>query len=208
MTYILQEREPRSRTVLRHTRTAIRDGRLKPLPFSERVADRYLAEVDPEDRTVNLREQGSTVETALKAKRHNHQVIDRLIQGVVKGFPMDLEEAWIAELPQPYQAQCVRDLAARRGHVAIVDPRANTAPAQQAGELSDLAREFGECMVKLAPIYADGKVDADDIPHIAAAVTELGDLITTTVQVHVRLVRVLAEGQPQAGNVTNLQRRA
>lgn len=206
MTNPLQQGESRSRTILRHTRQAIDDGALRVLPFSEAVSDRYLAETQPEDRVVNLREQGQTMDSALKAKSHNGQVIDRLIRGTVKSFPADLEDAWVAMLPQQYRQRCEQDLSARRGFMPVRDPRAATSPTQQGGELSDLLREVGEACAALAPIFADGKVDEADLPYIRQALPQLGDVLTAALQVHHRLADVVLSAATAPSNVAPLRR--
>lgn len=206
MTNLLHAGESRSQTILRHTQKAIREGALKVLPFSEVVADRYLADVAPEQRTVPLREQGEAMETALAAKKHNGQVIDRLARGIVKSFPADLEDAWVASLPQPFRDLCEQDLAARRGHVPVKDPRDAEAPAQQTADLSALLREVGASATKLAPIFADGKVDAGDLPHIGPALEQLATLITATLQLHQRLTGVVLDAHGAPINVTPLRR--
>ena len=201
--------EPRSRTILRHTRQAVADSALKPLPFSERVADRYLATTAPEDRVVPLREQGDTMTTALAAKKHNGVVVDRLIKGVVKTFPADLEDAWVCELPLPYRQRCEHDLAARRGLVPIKDPRAERAPSHHAGELAALLKEAGEACVALAPITANGVVGADDEEHIGPALVEVGELLTAALQIHHSLTaaKLRAIETPAAANVTPMRGR-
>ncbi|MBN7138977.1 hypothetical protein A7A76_07700 [Lysobacter enzymogenes] len=205
MTNISHPGEPRSRTILRHTRKAVADGALRVLPFSEAVAERYLADTRPDQRTVNLREQGETMDAALKAQRANGQVIDRLVQGIVHTFPADLEDAWVQCLPEPYRQHCEQDLAARRGHLPVQDPRAAAAPAQQTANLGELLAEMGETAIALAPIFADGKVDASDLQHIGPALEQLGDLLTKALQLHTRLAAVVIDA-PAPSNVSTLRR--
>lgn len=206
MTNFLHAGESRSQTILRHTKRAIHEGALKVLPFSEVVAERYLTDVAPEQRTVPLHEQGEAMETALAAKKHNGQVIDRLVRGAVKTFPADLEDAWVASLPQPFRDLCEQDLAARRGLVPVKDPRDGEPPAQQTADLSALLREVGASATALAPIFADGRVDAADLPHIGPALQQLGALITSTLQVHQRLTGVVLDAHGAPVNVTPLRR--
>lgn len=206
MTNFSHPGEPRSRTVLRHTRKAIADDVLRVLPFSEAVAARYLADTPADLRSVNLREQGDTLDTALKAQKANGQVIDRLIQGVVRAFPADLEDAWVQSLPEPYRQHCEQDLAARRGHLPVQDPRTTTAPAQQTADLGALLAEMGETATTLAPIFADGMVDAADLPHIGPALEQLGDLLTKSLQLHQRLTSVLIDAPAAPTNVSQLRR--
>lgn len=190
--------EPRSRTLLRHTRQAVRDQRLCVMKFATALADRYLAEVLPEDRVVKFRPMHGDTEQVLAAQKHNVQIVDRYLKGVVKAFPADLEDAWVSELPQPYRTRCTRDLAARRGLLAVTDPRSTDAPLQQSAELSDLLREVGEACTRLAPIFADGRVDETDMPFIGPALDELGEVLTVGLQLHRRLAKVLTEARAPA----------
>jgi len=206
MTNPLQPAESRSGTILRHTHEAIHAGAIRVLPFSEAVADHYLRATPPAARVVQLREEGDTVDSAIAAKRHNGQVIDRLIRGTVKSFPADLEDSWVATLPDEYRQRCEQDLSARRGFVPVRDPRASSSPASQGGELADLLREVGDSAAALAPIFADGKVDAADIPHIAPALQQLGELLTAGLQLHHRLTDVVLAASTAPSNVTTLRR--
>ena len=65
---------------------------------------------------------------------------------MVTTLPADLEDAWLLELLKPYRQCCDVDLAARRGHVVVRDPRANDAPAQQTADLRTLQSKAGACL--------------------------------------------------------------
>lgn len=208
-----KHREPRSRTILRHTRQAIRDGRLRTLPFSERVSDRYLATVAPEDRVVPLKEEGATIESASAAKTKNGVYFDRLIRGVVKTFPVDLEDAWVEELPQPYRQHCESDLAARRGYAVVRDTLESDTPDMQMADLGVALREAGEATIALAPIFANG-VDASDAPLIPAALREVADVLGAFVQIRRLLLKVATEEEAKqaaadgSDNATRMRSRA
>lgn len=205
MNNLLPPGETRSATVLRHTRQAIHDRALSVLPFSKAVAGRYLAETPYALRAIDLRELGDTGESMQAAEKHNWQRINRLIKGDVKTFPADLEDAWVACLPEAYRERCEQDLAARRGLVPVRDPRAADSPAQQTADLATLLREVGESAAALAPIFADGRVDRADLPHIAPALQQLGELLAAGLQLHGRLASVVIDVQAEPSNVTKLR---
>src|SRR5690606_5027224 len=99
--------------------------------------------------------------------------------GTVKTLPADLEDAWVMALPEPFRGECERDLARRRGMLAVQMP-ADDETAQAVG-LARLAHEFGELMSALAPALADGKLDATDLPYARRILDESDDLISAVV---------------------------
>lgn len=88
-------------------------------------------------------------------------------------LPAELEEALVLALPQPFQRECLRELAARVGLLAAREPQpgdcALTAPA-------DLMRECAETITALAPALADGRFTAEDAPALRAALACLADV--------------------------------
>ena len=137
----LQMAEPRSATLLRHTRQAIRERRLVVTSFAAEVADRYFASHEVHLRVVKLREPVGDVEAMHEAMKHNAQIVDRYIKGVLRAFPVDLEEAWTDALPEPYRLACQRELARRMGFLgAMVKQAGDCAHASMA----DVLHEFGE----------------------------------------------------------------
>lgn len=202
MTKILHE--TRSRTVLRYTREAVAAKALCVLAFSQAVAGSYLAAVQVEDRTLRFREDGDTVDSALKAQKHNWQLVDRLIKGASREFHCDLEEFWVNALPEPFRDNCQRELARRHGFAGS-RPLADAASLVSDG-LPGMAKEFGEVMAALAPILADGRVDEQDLPLVRNALQQGTDLVAVWLAIQAQLVAVLPVEQAHGVVVPMAQR--
>ena len=168
---------PRQQVVYAHTRRMLDATASNYTSFAMDVAERYLSMVAPDVRQVKLR-TGEGVEL-IKAMENNAQVLRRYMDGTVKTLPADLEDAWVMALPEPFRGECERDLARRRGMLAVQMP-ADDETAQAVG-LSRLAHEFGELMSALAPALADGKLDATDLPYARRILDESDDLISAVV---------------------------
>lgn len=168
MTHERQYREPRAAVIFRFTADAIRNSRHTDASFASAVADAYMAQVAPAERTTTFH-AGTDAESIAKAEKLNAKLIERFRNGTVK-LPADLEEAWVEALPEPWRLDCARELARRYGFIG-----ARTPDAGVAGQLLCTARvaiEFGQALQAIAEINADGVVDAQDIPRLRRALAE------------------------------------
>jgi hypothetical protein len=168
-----QAREPRSQVIFRHTQAAFRATALEPMQLAIRVADEYQARVAPHERIVEFH-AGTTVDAITKAKKANLQIVDRFLKGAVK-LPADLEEAWVASLPQPHREDCERELAQRYGFIGAKSPLSSAAAEMLcAGEVSI---EFGQLLQRVA-LITDGQVNGpEDVAELQRALKEGKDLI-------------------------------
>lgn len=115
--------------------------------FAMQVAEHYIALLAPDQRQVPFR-WGVTIDDLCKAERHNAQIISRYMDGTVKVLPADLEDAWLLALPEPYRGACERDLARRRGTLAVKLLAAGE--SDEAVGMGQLAVEFGQLFEALA----------------------------------------------------------
>lgn len=171
----LQMAEPRSATILRHTRQAILDRRLVVTAFANEVVDRYLATHELHQRVVKFREPAGDVDTMCDAMKHNAQVVDRYIKQVIKAFPSDLEEAWTAALPQPYRLACERELVRRRGFLGA---KLKTEEDGAGACIADVMREFGEMVASSSDALRDGAFDGAERTR---TVGEIDDVIAALI---------------------------
>lgn len=183
--------KPRSAVVFEHTRRMLAATNLCVRKFAMHVAEQYVALVAPADRLVPFRLGVSDLEL-FKAERHNAQQLGRYMDGTLKALPADLEDAWVLALPEPFRSECERELAARRGRYA--EKRLTADSAGNAAGLVELSREFGELVQALAPALADGRLDADDLPHARRILTESTDLIAAVLSVQRQVSELLPEG--------------
>lgn len=170
---------PRQSIVYGHTRRMLDATGSNYTSFAMLVAECYLAMTAPDVRQVKLR-TGEGVDL-IKAMENNAQILRRYMDGTLKTLPCDLEDAWVCSLPEPYRGDCERDLARRRGMLAVRMP--NDGTEGQAIGLATLAHEFGELMSALAPALADGRIDHTDLPHARRILDGSDDLICATVAV-------------------------
>lgn len=170
---------PRQSIVYGHTRRMLDATGSNYTSFAMLVAESYLAMTAPDVRQVKLR-TGEGVDL-IKAMENNAQILRRYMDGTVKTLPCDLEDAWVCSLPEPYRGDCERDLARRRGMLAVHMP--NDGAADPATGLATLAHEFGELASALAPALTDGRIDQADLPHARRILDCSDDLICATVAV-------------------------
>lgn len=182
----------RSAVVFAHTRRMLAVTSQCVRKFAMRVAEQYVERVAPNDRHVPFRLGVSDLEL-FRAEKHNAQQLGRYMDGTIKALPADLEDAWVMALPEPYRSDCERELAERRGRYA--EKQLSADAAGSAAGLVDLSREFGELVQVLAPALADGRLDADDLPHARRILTEATDLICAVLSVQRQVTALLPEGK-------------
>lgn len=166
-----QYQEPRSQVVFRHTAHCIRNSGHTDKSFASEIAESYMRLVAPGERIVQFH-VGTDLDSIDRAQSRNAKIIERFINGTVK-LPADLEEAWVAALPQPWRGACERELAQRYGFLGVREP----APQPAAGMIgaAGVLVEIGHVMEALAAVVADGKVTPADVPALQRLVREARD---------------------------------
>lgn len=181
--------EPRSETIARHVREALAtDGRLTAKAYADAVMREYHAALPLHLRSVSF-ELGTTAETADAAQRANAATIARFLSGEVR-MPVDIEEAMVDALPHAIRERCNRALAARRGMLPVAMPTG--CGLEQTRRTADLMRAAADAVSAIAPMLADGVLDAADRPHAAAALDQLRRVITDATAMHTQISAVLA----------------
>lgn len=181
----------RSGVIYGHTRRMLDQSALCVRKFAMRVAEQYMQMVAPDQRQAKFR-WGVTLEDLAKAEVHNAQILSRYMDGTVKVLPADLEDAWVSALPEPYRSECERDLARRRGVVAVkVVARTE---AGEATSLGALMAEVGQLCEALAPALADGRITDADLPHARRILNESDDVIAAVLSLRRQITSLLPEG--------------
>lgn len=164
--------ETRSETIFRHTRAMLHETRCSIEAFSQRVVEAYHARVSADARDVIFKTEGDVFRCAAT----NAQKLNRyMLADVNARLPVDLEEAWVLGLSLPYRDRCLHDLAGRYGFLPVRSPIA--AGSLDASALARLTRDFGEALVSIGPMLADGCISSDERPAVSAAVRELEEVI-------------------------------
>jgi len=178
-----------SRIALEFRLRALRGG-VQAITFAQRLADAYHASTDVHDRVIEFH-VGTTADGQIRAMKLNAKTVERLSTGAIR-FPLDLVAAWAEALGAQLGLEFRRELARCLGFLGAEPP---TEPGITA-DIGSLVREFGETMQALAPVMADGQIDADDCPTlIRTALREGADLMATWLTVRARLVDALAGGE-------------
>lgn len=140
--------------------------------FADRVADHYLAHVPEDQRRVPLKPVVGDLTQMDRAQRANRQTINRYITGEVKSFPADLEESWVQALPPPSNERALNELAARYGLLAARAPESAGATTN----LGEITKDVGALLQRMAPIVADDRIDAADLPFVQPAIAAVASL--------------------------------
>lgn len=180
----------RSQVVFHHTRRMLHDTSLCAESFGMRLTEEYMKLVAPDARQVPLK-WGVTGADLVRAKKANGQIVNRYLNGTVKVFPADLEDAWVRAMPPPYREDLEADLARRRDCLAV-KRLADTEEGEVAG-VSTLLKEFGEMVTSLAPALEDGRIDAADLPHAKRILRESDDLIAAVLSIRGKVTALLPD---------------
>lgn len=192
MTQQSQYRAPRAAVIFDFTLKAIRNSHHTDASFAAEVAERYMAMVAPSERTTEFH-VGTDAASIEKAGKLNAKLVERFRNGTVK-LPADLEEAWVAALPQPWQLDCSRALARRYGFIGARVPE--NSPAAQMLCSGRLMVEFGEAMQAMAELHAVGPCDAAAAARMERALKEFEDLMGEAATMKAALRQALDARQP------------
>lgn len=182
---------PRQAVIYAVTRRMLDETAVNAASFSMSVAEHYCRMTAPDVRHVALKLGDG--DDLFMAMRRNAETVRRYMDGTVKSLPVDLEDAWVLALPEPYRSECERDLAQRRGRLSIVAPQGGK-PDKIVG-LANLATEFGQLLDALAPALADGKITAADYPYAKRILGESDDLITAVLSLRRQITEILPMGE-------------
>lgn len=136
--------------------------------------------------------------------RANAQLVRRMLgdEAPVR-MPAELEEALVLALPEPFRAECLRELCDRYGLLAVRKPPMAGDMTGALRQPAALLREVGEALEALAPVLADGKVSReDDGPQLRTLLAELDDVIGTCMSMKAAAHAALGDGVCVAASET------
>lgn len=167
--------------------------------YAADVAAHYAQTTRLDQRKLPLQ----TTRDPIADERHNAQVVTRWLDGTVN-MPVEAEEALVLSLPEPFRSECQRELAERLGLLAAPLPSSDGARATVT--TGELLKETGELMLSLAPLFADGKVDASDAPHARRAIRECDDVLGRLITLRAELTTlVMANADAAPAKVTAIR---
>lgn len=167
--------EPRMAVVFRWHITCIHETAASEVSMAAEVAELYLSTTPAPLRVVPFRPMVGSTDEMLDAKQHNRQVYRRMIHNETKRVPADIEDALVLALPDVYRQRCERDLAARRGLLAV-----RRMPSHVGGQMvsaGEMTKEFGELMIAAAPMMLDGDINKADQAVLKQVIAEADDVL-------------------------------
>jgi hypothetical protein len=164
------------------TERMIRETGTNRRSFAMQVAELYLQITPEDDRTHAFRiTQGGKAEDD---KKHNGQILGRYLDGTLKVLPADLEDAWVMALPPPYRDECERELAKRRGMLAVRMPGVDGATV---ASVNRLFQEYGQLVEALGPALANGAFGPEDLKHVPRIKREGRDVVAAVLSLEQEL---------------------
>ncbi|MGM0562810.1 MAG: hypothetical protein ACQES2_00630 [Pseudomonadota bacterium] len=160
---------PTRQSVLVHyTRLCFEQTSLSETQLAAAVAERYCKTVPEHARGLSLKplERSMDSDTYLRACDANTKTFQRWMRGDIN-IPVEVEEAWLDALLEPYRTAARFDLFARLGALPIRIDQIKPLEA-----LADVLKEGADAIHAEAPMLADGKVDEADAEHAPAAIRE------------------------------------
>lgn len=182
--------ETRSQCLGHYARLDMRERGLSFEEYSDLVLDAFDARQQPldDDELVNDggRVKWSRDRDQERRRKANGQMLRRYM-GLQRAAPMpaDLEEAVVDVLSAALNARCLADLCRRYGLLPVPIPCDSDAPDLVG--IGRMSTKFGETLQRLAPIMADGKVNAADLPHLDSALDGVDQLIAACLAVKAQL---------------------
>lgn len=157
--------------------------------FSEALARAYHGLVPEHARSLDLEPpqgRGSYSDYA-KAVGRIRKRVQRYVDGSLH-LPAELEEAWVAALPDPYQQAARTRLARRYGFLAAETPQ--TAACTDGEAVGRVMTQTGQCLTGLSQALADGVIDADDLRRDPTLMDRIFDAQAALASVAARVAQV------------------
>lgn len=154
--------------------------------WSQDLAQEYAARVPADHQSLPMRPEPDedSYEGYAQWRDRLRRQVERWVKGDVN-VPVEIEDAWVAALPNPYRRHCVTDLCARWNHLAVEIPEEGV----QATDLGELIKQAGEEQIAAAPVFADGQVTAEDLPYLPEAIRQCEESAAASLSMREKLQR-------------------
>lgn len=170
-------RETRAHAIHAHVLMAIKHTALDQAEFADDVARIYIERTPLHARHIDFHAHQRGVDP-YDVRRANEQLLWRMLKpsGPVR-MPVEIEEAVVLALPQPYRDECLRELNARYGLLAAAMPvGAGASLAEQVKSPCELMRKAATAVERIAPMLEDGRIGPEDQAHFAEALRAINDM--------------------------------
>mgnify|MGYP003149094170 CR=1 FL=1 len=119
-------------------------------------------------------------------------------------IPADLEEAWVAALPEPYSGNASRVLARRYGYIAAARPE-SVRSLTDAEMIPATLHTVGDAVKCLGEMYADGRVDHGDRDKTPRAIETIDDAVATLMATRAKIIDQTGYAEPTTLHVVRDQ---
>lgn len=192
----MPDAQTRDLVIARHVRLAIDHTTLTEDAFADDVRRVYQQRTAEHLRRVDFHAI-TRGEDPYRTLRANAQLVRRMLDGQTIRMPVEIEEAVVLALPEPFRRRCLAELAGRYGLLAVEQP-ADTAPGCIA-QMGQLAHQFGTCVQALAETIGDGHLSACDLPGAKVVVREIDELVARALALRAAHQELLDGAAPPAG---------
>lgn len=167
-------RETRTRTIVHHLQLAARHSGETIESILTHAVDVYESRTPAHARIVDFQPRGRD---PYAANRTNVLRLKRMLGMAEPASHLhaDLEEAIVLALPEPMQGECLRELAARYGLLAVADPGTDPAPLATIAECTADVMTQSADVLRSAGNLLDGEIDRTDLQTIESTLQEVSD---------------------------------
>lgn len=187
-------RESRALALFGHVQMALRHAAISQEDFADEVARIYMERTPLHVRGIEFHAHGRGVDP-YQVRRDNAQLLFRMLKpgGPVR-LPVEVEEAVVYALPQPFREECLRELCARYGLLpAPIPPSPDAAPAEQVRSPCTLMRQAAAAIERIAPMLEDGRIGPEDAPHFADALRAINAVMSTCVTLNEQIAQAMQQ---------------
>lgn len=170
---------PRRQDVLRdYLGRAVTQTPFTELAFAKALALAYSRLVPADDRSFKfaLPDEQQDADRYLNALDAIRKRVTRYISGSLH-IPIELEEAWVDALPQPYRSQCARALVQRMGFAGVrVRIEAEANGLTDLASVGQLSGDLGMVLQTASRMLDDGVFGPEDAALAPEALEQLNAL--------------------------------
>ncbi len=194
-----QDGVARSAVIRRHVHGHLRATGESMISLAEKVREIYEARVQLKHREL---EWSAHAEPYRRLARNSEKLTRFLSADSNTYFPADLEDALILALPEPTRMALEAELSAGRGMLAV--PISESSENAVRG-IADMMRSAAKVLETMAPVLADGRIDAEDLPYASDALNAMEQMMGQLTSLHRSLADVvMREGAEGDGNIVQI----
>ena len=198
-------RETRGHVLHAHVLMALAHSGMKQADFADAVVHLYDVRTPLHAQSIHFHKhvKGSNPYDVQKA---NTQILFRMLRPEFTDsrMPVELEEAVVLALPEPFRDECQRELAERLGLLAAPLPvGVDATVAQQLKSPCDLLRRAMAAVDPITAMLENGQIGPEDEPHFGLALRRIADLQAACVAVTAQIGLAIEGSTP--GNVVPMR---